>query len=200
VSINDDASYYVFILIHTTSVEPQATMQVNVHYQCSDFGIGEVRYFYRGAYSKNYRRMSGYNVSNTDFVPSLSTFRGVVAHELQDKDYDPSNRPDATRIQCLVAWKSESYKKLQVFIHLIESNLRIEWDQVKLDDYYQRYANQLSTYTGPIKSTWLMPNGVVMIVRVDLDFTQRDSILSITISDGVEDEHTKRPVWFDSDM
>jgi hypothetical protein len=38
------------------------------------------------------------------------------------------------------------------------------------------------------------------MTKLELDFTQRNGVLNITISEGVEDEHTKRPVWIDPKM
>jgi hypothetical protein len=98
-------------------------------------------------------------------------------------------------IRLLVAWKSEGYKNFCVFVHLIECNKWPYWDEIRLEEYYQRYADQLSTYTGPIKDTWLIHDGTVLMTELDLDFTQRDGVLNITISEGSKDEHAKRPEW-----
>jgi hypothetical protein len=171
---------------------------ISVHNQCSNFGLGEFECFVNGANSTHCRRGNSVNTRDVDFIPFLSTFGGAVTYKLQDRNYKPNHRPGAARIRCLVAWKSEGYKKFYMLIHLIEYNRWVKWNEIKLDDYCQRYANQFSIYTGPIKSTWLMPNGIVLMIRLNLDSTQRDGIMSITISEGVGDGYTKRLVWLDS--
>jgi hypothetical protein len=40
----------------------------------------------------------------------------------------------------------------------------------KLEEYYQRYTNQLCTYTCPIKETWLMDNGTIMKMKLDVAY------------------------------
>jgi hypothetical protein len=94
-----------------------------------------------------------------------------------------------------VAWKSEGYKKFRVFVQLIECDGTFYLCDIPLEEYYQRYANQLNTYTGPIKNTWMVYDDTVLMTELELDFTQRDSVLNITISEGVKDEYTKRPIW-----
>jgi hypothetical protein len=68
------------------------------------------------------------------------------------------------------------------------------WDMVKLKEYCQRYANQLDTYTDPIRDTWLTRDGAVLVTRLELDFMQRNDVLNIAISEGIKDDHTKKPI------
>jgi hypothetical protein len=106
----------------------------------------------------------------------------------------------ATFTLLFITWKSEGYKELRACIRLIEYDKQVKWDGYKLKEYYKRYANQFSTYTGPIEDTWLMPDGTVLMTRLELDFTQRDGVLNIIIFKGVENEYTRRPVWLDPKM
>jgi hypothetical protein len=76
---------------------------------------------------------------------------------------------------------------------LIECDKQIKWNRYKLEEYRQRYASQLSTYTSPIEDTWLMHDGTVLMTRLELNSTQRGDVLNITISEGIKDEHTKIP-------
>jgi hypothetical protein len=183
------------------SVEPQPTMEVNIHNQCSDFELLYPMYFNSGANKcKHCRRTDSVNTRNVDLVPFLSTFRGATTYILKSRYFKPSNQYDSTHIRLLVAWKSEGYKKFYVFMHILECNNWVKWDEIKLDEYCQRYARQLCTYTGPIEDTLLTPDGTILITRLELDFTQRDGVLNITISEGVKDDHTRRPEWFNSKM
>jgi hypothetical protein len=61
-------------------------------------------------------------------------------------------------------------------------------------EYYQRYANQFCTHTGPIKDTWLPRDGTVLMIGLELDFVQRDDVLNITISEGIENGRIKGSV------
>jgi hypothetical protein len=100
-----------------------------------------------------------------------------------------------------VTWKYEGYTKFHVFAQLIEYDKAFYRDEITLEEYYRRYSSQLDAYTGPIENTWLMPDGTILMTRVELDFTEenrRDSVLNVIISKGTRNRHTKRPVWFDS--
>jgi hypothetical protein len=130
-----------------------------------------------------------------ELIAYLATFEGILTYELKRRHVKPDDRHDLLYIRLFVVWKSEGYKKFRIFIHLIEYDKYVDWDEVKLKEYYKRYSNQLCTYTGSIKDTWLMNDGTVLMTGLDLDFAQRDGILNITISKGVKDEHTKRPEW-----
>jgi hypothetical protein len=80
---------------------------------------------------------------------------------------------------------------------LIECNKGPYWNMVKLEEYYQRYASQLCTYTDPIRDTWLIYDGTVLTAELELGFTQRDGVLNTTISERSEDRRIKRPEWID---
>jgi hypothetical protein len=80
---------------------------------------------------------------------------------------------------------------------LIERDKWPHWrNEIHTDKHYRRYASQLSTYTGPIEETWLTHDNIVFMTRLELDFAQRDVVLNITVSKGVEDTHARRPIWF----
>jgi hypothetical protein len=81
-----------------------------------------------------------------------------------------------------------------VLVHLIECN---EWpyDEFEAEEHYKRYVSQLCVYTDPIRDTWSLSGGTVLMTELELDFTQRDGVLNITVSEGVKDEYTKRPEW-----
>jgi hypothetical protein len=83
---------------------------------------------------------------------------------------------------------------------LIECGKTFRCDKIKLEEYHQRYVSQLRTYTDPIKDTWLMHDGTVLMTRLELDFMKRDGRLNITISEGIKDDCTKRPKWIHPEM
>jgi hypothetical protein len=197
VSIHDDASHHVYILICTISVEVQPTMKVDIHNQCLDFELTCRGYFSSGADSIEdpAKEVDAGSMNSVGLMPSLVAFEGALMYGLERKRVKSSNQPEPTDIQLFIAWKSEGYEKFSVFVHLIEDDKQFYWRKATLGEYYQRYASQLCTYTGPIKNTWLIPDGTVLVTELELDFTQRDGVLNITISEGVEDEKTKRPEW-----
>jgi hypothetical protein len=172
-------------------------MKVNVLNQCSDFELT-----YRGCFNNGANRDKGPakeidagNMNSIDLLPFLSMFEGILAHYLERKNVKASNPSESMRTLLLIAWKSEGYKKFRVFVHLIEYEKAFYWDKLNLEEYYQRYTSQLRIYTGPIKDTWLMPDGTVLATELELDFTQRDGVLNVTISEGLEDKKTKRLEW-----
>jgi hypothetical protein len=197
VSINGDVSYYVYILMYAISFTPQSTMKVNIHNRCSDFKLR-----YRGSLvscsccnKRLDKDIDTGNMMNADLLPKLAAFEGAVVYELERKHVKFGNRPEATHILFLMGWKTEGYKKFRVFVHLIKCDEQYYWRKIQPGEYYQKCANQLCTYTSPIKDTWLMPDGTVLMTEFELDFTLRDGILNMTISKGVYDDHTKRPEW-----
>jgi hypothetical protein len=144
----------------------------------------------------------GVNIGNmmcVKLIPFLSTFGGVLTYEIQSKYGKFGNQSESTYIRLFVVWKYEVHKEIRACAHLIEYDEHDRWNEIKLEEYYQRYANQLCTYIGSIKDTWLIDDSTVLLTELDLDFTQRNGVLNITISEGVEDDHTKRPIWIDSE-
>jgi hypothetical protein len=197
VSIHNNVSHYVHILIRTNSVEFQPTMKVNIRNQCADFKLTNRRYFNSDVQCNKDPdgEVDTGSMKSIDFLPFLSMFEGALMHTLQGKHIKASNLPESMRIRLLIAWKSEGYKKFQVFVHLIEYDKAFYWDKLSYEKYYRKYASQLRVYDDPIKDTWLMPNGTVLATELELDFTQRDGVLNVTVSEGIRDEHTKRPEW-----
>jgi hypothetical protein len=177
-------------------------MKVNIHNQCSNFELEDLEYFNNGAdWNKEpdwWIRAGG--IESAVLKPFLSTFEGFLAYELQKKHVKFDNLLKSTDVRLFVNWKCEGYTKFHVFAQLIECDRVFYGDKITLKEYYRRYSSQLGAYTGPIKDTWLISDGTVLVTRLELDFTQkdwRDGVLNITISKGTRDKHTKRPVWFD---
>jgi hypothetical protein len=183
--------------MHIISIASQPTMKVNIWNQCLNFKLTDRRGFNNDAYWNKQPdwEIDASSMMYVDLIPFLSTFGGVLTYQLQREDMEFDCQPESTHIRIFVAWKSEGYKKLRVFAHLIEYEEWCSWSGAKLEEYYHKHASQLCTYTGPVKDTWLTRNGMVLTTELELDFTQRDGVLNITISEGIRDGHTKRPEW-----
>jgi hypothetical protein len=169
VSINDDTSHYVYILIHTISVKSQPTMKVNIHNQCSDFKLTDREYLSNSVdWDKRLDwKIDASSMTSADLTPFLSTFEGVLTYRLEKEEVK------LTCIRLFVTWKSEGYKKFHVFVQLVEYDKRFSWNDSKLERYYQRHAKQLSAYTDPIKDTWLIHGGKVLMTELELIFTKK---------------------------
>jgi hypothetical protein len=183
--------------MHIFSFESQPTMEVNIHNQCSDFRLTDGRYSNNDA---DWREFSNWRLYSDTMIndgtgPFLSTFGGILTYMLNRENIKPDEKYKPTHIRLFVIWKSEGYKNFRLFALLIECDKTLSWDKLKVKEYCQRYDNQLSTYTGPIENTWLIDDDLVVMIRLELDFMKRDGRLSITVSESVRDERTKRPVW-----
>jgi hypothetical protein len=206
VSINNDARHYVYTPMHTISIKSRPTMKVRIHNQCSDFKLTNKYCFSRGA-TWNVRsdaEVGPGNTTITDLIPSMTTFKGVLTYKLQRKHMKSDDQSESLHVRLFIAWKFEGYKKLRVFAHLTEYEKKLtgrdswrEWDITKLEEYHQRYINQFSIYTEPIKDTWLINDGTVLMTRLELGFTRRDSVLNITVSEGIRDGYTRKSIWID---
>jgi hypothetical protein len=182
-------------------------MQINIHNQCLGFRLLRSEFFSRGI-DWNVRPDWGMNPGDMKSIglkSPLAVFEGVLMCELKREHFEIGLLSNATDIRLLVSWKSEGYGKFCVHVHLIDYSGYTNWSTAQLKGYYQRYAHQLRAYTGPLEDTWLTRNDTVFMTRLELNFTQRDGVLNITVSEGVENEHTRKPVWinpriFDKEM
>jgi hypothetical protein len=190
-------SCYIYILIHTISVTCQPTMKMNIHNQCSNFKLTTPNWF---KYSVDWNKEPNDEVDagstmSVDLTSYWAVSDGNLTYHLQRNCGASDNQLKSTSTLLFIGWRSEGYKKPHVFVYLIEYDEQIKWNYHKLREYRQRYYSQLSTYTGPIKDTWLIHDGAVLMTRLELDFTQRDCVLNITISEEVVDDHAKIPSW-----
>jgi hypothetical protein len=183
--------------MHTISIEFRPTMRVNIRNQCSDFESKYRGYFSSGADWNNNsaQEIDTGNMTSIDLKSSLAEFKGALICKLQKEYTKTDNRLESTHILLFVACKSEGYKKLRTVVQLIECDKTVRWDKFTLEEYYQKYTNQFSTYTGPIKDTWLIHDGTVLTTGLELDFMQRGGALNITISEGIRGNYTKRSAW-----
>jgi hypothetical protein len=179
-------------------------VKVNIRNQCSDFKLTDRRGFNSDAEWNKYKypdwEVDANNMMSVELKPSHPTFGGVLTYQLQSRRDKLGNQSESTCIRLLVAWKFEDYINPRMLIRLMKHDKQINWDRIKLEDYYQKYASQLSMYTGPIKDKWMLDDDTVLMTGLKLEFTHGYGALNITISEGIIDEHVKEPVWIDSKM
>jgi hypothetical protein len=133
------------------------------------------------------------SMTSAVLISSWATFEGGLMYQLRRKRVIYDGQFESTSTLLFIAWKSYGYKELCALVQLMECDETFRWYEIRLKEYYQKYASQLSTY--PITTTWLMIDGTVLITRLELDFTQRESVLNISISEGIRNERTKRSIW-----
>jgi hypothetical protein len=195
--MNDDVSHYVYTLIHMISVISCRVTKANIHNQCTDFNLTDRHWSVINIYWNNEpdEEIDAGSMASAELEPFRVKFRGGLTYRLQRKNIQSDDQLESTSTLLLITWKSEGYKVPRVLVCLVEYDKQFRWSGYKLKEYHQRYTNQLSTYTGPVEDTWLIPDSTVLMTRLELDFTQRVGVLNITITEGVEGEHTKRPIW-----
>jgi hypothetical protein len=170
---------------------------MSIHNQCSDFKL-----INQGSFSANIKwnkrpddEVDAVSMTSAILTSSEAVFEGALTYQLQKNPLKSDDQIESTYALLFVAWKSEGYRKICARACLIEYDKQIKWDGYKSEDYYQRCASQLCAYTDPIKDTWLIHDGTVLMTRLELGFTQRDVVLNITISEGVKNDHARRPEW-----
>jgi hypothetical protein len=185
--------------MHTISFGFQPTMKVNIHNECTRFMLLRQEYFSIGATrdsEPNLKANAG-SMMSVDFKYSLATFEGALICKLERERSKTETKDQSELIYnlLLVVWKSEGYRNFHVLVRLIECDNTFHWDKIKPEVYYQRYASQLSTYTSPIRNTWLTRDGTVLMTRLKLDLMKKDGILDLTISEKNRDGRSNRPEW-----
>jgi hypothetical protein len=185
--------------MHTISVRHRPKLKVNIHNQCTGINLINQGCFSRGADwdEKPDEKVDASCVISADLKSFLAVFEGALIYELQGEYTKTDNQLESTYTLFLVSWKFEGYKKFCVLVQLIGCDKTSHWDNAKLERYYQRYPSQLNVYTGPIKDTWSIGDNTVLMTRLELDFTQRDGVLNIIISESVKDDLTRKPKRID---
>jgi hypothetical protein len=191
------------MLTHTISFASQPTMKMNIRNQCLNFKLIDRRSFNCDADWDKHPVEGVYTCSmiSVDLKSSSATFEGALTYQLQRKNIEFDDQPEEpTCIRLFVAWKSEGYKELRVFAHLIEHGKWYGWSEAALEEYYRKYISQTSVYTDPIRDTWSTHDGTMLMTRLELDLTQSSGILNVTISEGSWNGHTKRSIWIGPEM
>jgi hypothetical protein len=187
------------MLIHTVSVLFQTTMKVDIYNHCSDFKLQYLGRFISGANwndDKPDEEVDAGSMTRIDLEPIWSTFGGILIYKLERKHAKPGDQSKSTYILLFVTWKSDGYKGFRVLVQLTEFD-KLPLYGIDSEVCYQRYVSQLRVYTDPRADTWLTRDGTTLTTRLRLNFVQRDGVLSVTISEGIRDEHTRRPEWVD---
>jgi hypothetical protein len=176
---------------------PQLVMQMNVYNQCSDFKLIYISEFKNNIYWNKEPdvEVDAGNMTSASLISTRATFDGGLTYQLKRKRVKSDDQLESTSTLLFITWKYEGYKMFHVRLGLIEHDKQVKWNGYKLREYYRRYVNQFGTYTGPIRDKWLLHDGTILAIRLELYFTQRNWVLNTTISAGVKDEYIRRPVW-----
>jgi hypothetical protein len=176
-----------------------STIAVNIRNQCSNFKLINGKYYYSDSCMDFHssKEVETGCTNRLNFKPSLITFGSAILYQLQRKDIKSDDRLESTTTLLFITWKFEGYKELSVLVQLLECDKTFRWSKFSSREYYRKYVNQLCTYTDPIKDIWLTRDGTVFMTRLELDFTQRDGMLNITISEGIKEDHVKIPELID---
>jgi hypothetical protein len=144
VSISDDVGHCIYILMHTISHWDARPLKVCIYNRCSGLRLTNRKVFSDRHWStRGNQEIDSGNMTMTVFRDSL-TFEGT---------FKPDDQSASTSTLLFIAWKYDVYGERRICVQLIECEKQIEWNEIALKVYYQRYANQLSEYTGPIKGT-----------------------------------------------
>jgi hypothetical protein len=182
--------------VRTISFIPLPTIKEDVPNQYSG-SVSKYRGYFSSSAGRNryfIQEEDDDSVMNDDFRPFHASLEGALICKLQRGSVKSDDQSELI-YTLFIAWKSESYKKFRIFVHLMECDKTFLWDEIKIEEYYQNYASQLSIYTGLIRNTWLMHDGTVLMTELELDFMQGDGELNLTISKGIGYEYTRRPEW-----
>jgi hypothetical protein len=190
----------------------QASIEVDIQNQCSGFGLVSPVYFCDGAacdipLDQNIASKSS---MKTEFSADLSrsTFQGAIMYEVRaistplnetdaDNTMTETSKNASISIQLLVAWKASRYHDPFIFAALLEHESIFTWNerrlrQLLLEEYYNRF--KLLNY-GEI-NTWLMQDGTVLKTTMGV-MDKGQYKLQIAISEGVKDEYTTTPVYYE---
>jgi hypothetical protein len=175
-------------------------MEVVIHNRCSNFKLINLMLYAPHMIKYPNAEVDAGGITSATLRPYRTVFDGSLTYQLQRKYVKFDDQLNSTYTLLFVAWKSEGYKELRACVRMIECDKQIEWNGYKLEEYRQRYASQLSTYTGFINDTWLIHDGTTLLTRLRLDFAQRDGRLNIVISEGIRSECTKISAWINPKM
>jgi hypothetical protein len=172
-------------------------MKINIHNQCPNFKLTNQKNFIASTEwikEPNVEVDAG-SMTSADLKSYLATFEGGLTYQLQRKHVESDDQLESTHTLLCITLKYEGYRMLCACVRLIEYDKQIMWNEYKLREYYQRYANQFGIYNGPIEDIWLTCDDTMLMTRLELDFTQSNSVLNIIISEGIRYGCTKKPEW-----
>jgi hypothetical protein len=196
VSINHDVSHYIYILMHTINLSSLRQMGVYIRNNCSDLWLTDRRVFSDTHWDIfNSQEIDPEYDEVIKFMPSLTESEGALTYRLQGKHVKSDNQNESTYTLLFVSWKLEGYKNLRACWRLIECDKQTKWNETKLEEYCKKYVSQPCAYADPINNTWLIHDGTVLMIEI-IWFGGPH----IYISEGIENEHTRRPERIDSKM
>jgi hypothetical protein len=189
----------------------QATIQVEILNQCSNFELTSPVYFCDGAVCDIPldQRVVSNTSTETKFRIYFSrfTFQGAIMYEVRatstplneisiDNRMTETNGNVSTNMRIIVAWKVSRIGKPRLFTILLEHDNSFHWDEKDLRQLLQMYFNRLKTMHGREETTWLMQDGTVLKTTMGV-MDKGQYKLQIAISEGVKDEYTTTPVYYE---
>jgi hypothetical protein len=137
-----------------------------------------------------------------DLDPGLSM--GILMYKLQRKNSDQSNEEDisseeeAVCTQLVIVWKVDSSKEFRVHTCLIGHDEWDVWNRFRL----VKLANRLKLVNiqhSPIEDTWLTRDNRALVTSLNATLEEECYKLEIIICEGIMNNDTRRPVYFDVD-
>jgi hypothetical protein len=207
------------ILMCTVSLILHNTIDVTVYNQYSDIELVSLAYFC------NCETYDEYSIEREDIGSMMKIgFRfdleqdepgGILIYKVQrNTKSDHQSSTDTTSaeavedtskiMQFLVTWKVTcSWKMIIAFTMLVEHSNELVLDEDKIAHLYDKVNDMpiemyklFSRYDGVFKSTWLICDKTVLEATYELTF-EKGIELKITVSEGVENKYTMKPLWID---
>jgi hypothetical protein len=200
-------SVIFLILTCTTSLTLHKTMNMTVYNRYSDMELASPVYFY------NCVTYYEYPVEETNsgtimrlgfrFDPDQNESNGILMYEVQEnaRFNHPSSvdteaiEDESKMIRLLVIWKMRHSGRPKVRIVLVEHDNKLVLDEDKLAQLYDKMDDIPRNYD---RSTWFIYDHRVLAITYKI-VKKEDPELKITISKGIDDKYTMKPIWIDSE-
>jgi ribosomal silencing factor RsfS len=189
----------------------QASIEVNIQNQCSNFELTSPIYFCDNAVCDETpnQRVPSKDSTAAKFRVKFSRFmfQGGILYEVRatstPSDETDANNPTAETnrnapaiIRILAAWRVSRYHEPFVFAMLLEHEDTFTWSERRLKEFFDEHSNKFSTTEGRNATTWLMQDGTVL--KTVMDVTGRGHYkLEITIAEGTQDQYTTNPLYYE---
>jgi hypothetical protein len=188
----------------------QASIEVNIQNQCSNFELTLPIYFCDNAVCDETpnQRVPSEDSTAAKFRVKFSRFmlQGAILYEVRATS-TPSNETDANnsmavtngsipvKMQFLVAWKISRHNDPFLFIALLEHGSNFTWNEGRLRQLFEEHSNRLRPMSGRSEATWLMQDGIVLKTEMGT-IHRRQYKLKVIVSD-VKDKHTTNAIYYE---
>jgi hypothetical protein len=188
------------VLIYVVSLSLKSSVALlNIYNICQDINLTSPIYFIRGG------RWHVVTVQEVDvdalmrncieFDSGQDTMEGALVYKIQRRQHAESNeiiQDESKSIQLLITWYVEHTKELHVRVMLVEYDKELDEDELR--QLHQKCWKSLNAWVDPVRSNWLLDNGVVLTTIVEA--MNGDYRWDIFIVEGIKN-NVKRPLWID---